>query len=179
MRLRLPGLLIWLVIVWILLWGEVSVANVLSGLVVSILIVVGSGIGSPSKTEPDDRARVSPIHLALFAFFVLAKLVQSNLALARVVMIPGNRIRSGVLAIELRSDQPLVMITVANVITLTPGTMTLESKGSPATLYVNVLQLHDPEAVRRDVADIELRAVKAFGSRKSREQLLSPTKEQR
>jgi multicomponent Na+:H+ antiporter subunit E len=70
------------------------------------------------------------------------------------------------------------MITVANVITLTPGTMTLESKGSPATLYVNVLQLHDPNAVRRDVADIERRAVKAFGSRKSREQLLSQTKEQ-
>lgn len=179
MRLRLPGLLIWLVIVWILLWGEFSIANVLSGLVVSILIVIGSGIGSPSKTEPDERARVSPIHLVLFAFFVLVKLIQSNLALARVVMTPGNRIRSGVLAIELHTDQPLVMITVANVITLTPGTMTLESKGSPATLYINVLQLHDVEAVRRDVEDIELRAVKALGSRKSRQQLLSWTKEQR
>ena len=175
MRLRLPGLLIWLVIVWILLWGELSIANVLSGLAVSILIVIGSGIGSSSRPEPAERARVSPVHLVGFAFFVLFKLVQSNLALARVVVTPGSRIKSGVLAIELRTDQPLVMITVANVITLTPGTMTLEAKGSPATLYINVLQLHDPEAVRRDVADIEARAVKAFGSRRARKELSSPT----
>lgn len=53
--------------------------------------------------------------------------------------------------------------------------MTLEAKGSPATLYINVLQLHDPEAVRRDVADIEARAVKAFGSRRARKELSSAT----
>jgi len=177
-RLRLPGLVIWLVIIWILLWGELSIANVLSGLAVSTLIIIGSGIGSASKIEPDERARVSPVHLLRFACFVFVKLVQSNLALARVVVTPGNRIRSGVVAIELRTDQPLVMVTVANVITLTPGTMTLESKGSPATLYINVLQLLDLEAVRRDVADIERRAIAAFGSRRARQQLLSRTKEQ-
>ena len=178
MRLRLPGFVIWLVIVWILLWGELSIANVLSGLAVSTLIIIGSGIGSTSKIEPDERARISPVHLVRFVLFVFVKLIQSNLALARVVVTPGNRIRSGVVAIELRTDQPLVMVTVANVITLTPGTMTLESKGSPATLYVNVLQLLDLEAVRRDVADIERRAVAAFGSRRARQQLLSRTKEQ-
>lgn len=178
MRLRLPGLLIWLIIVWVLLWGEFSIANVLSGLVVSALIIIGSSVGSTAKTSSEDRARVSPFHLVRFAIFVLYKLIQSNLTLAREIATPGSRINSGVVGIELRTDQPLVMITVANVITLTPGTMTLEAKGSPATLYINVLQLGDPESVRKEVADIEMRAVKAFGSRRARQQLSLLTKEQ-
>lgn len=169
--IRLSGLLVWLVVVWILLWGEFSAANLVSGVVVAWLIVLGSGIGYSSSTARHDRARISPVNLIRFIFYVLFQLIRSNLVLAREILTPGSRIRSGIVSIQLRTDQPAVMVVVANVITLTPGTMTLEASGSPARLYVNVLQLHDPERVRRDVRDIEERAVKAFGSLRAREQM--------
>ena len=60
---------------------------------------------------------------------------------------------------------------VANVITLTPGTITIESLGSPPVLYVNVMHLHDVERVRRDLLHIEELSVRAFGSKAAREQL--------
>lgn len=171
MRLRLPGLLIWLVLLWVLLWGEFTWANVLSGVVVGYSIVLGSGVGQTTTVHWDDRARISPLHLIRFVVFVLLKLIQSNLVLAWEIITPRNKINSGIIAIQLRTESALSMAVVANVITLTPGTMTLESKGSPATLYVNVLHLHDLEQVRKDLLYIEDLSVKAFGSRRARAQM--------
>lgn len=171
MRFRLPGLLIWLVFLWVLLWGEFSWANVISGTVIGYLIVLGSGIGHTTSIHPDDRARISPLHLLKFVFVVLLKLVQSNLVLAWEILTPRNKINSGIIAIQLRTESALSMVVVANVITLTPGTMTLESKGSPATLYVNVLHLHDLDKVRQELLHIEDLSVKAFGSRRARAQM--------
>lgn len=171
MRIRLPGLLIWLVVLWLALWGDFSWANVLSGIVIGFLIVLGSGVGHTTSVHPDDRARIAPFHLAKFTAIVLLKLIQSNLVLAWEILTPRNKINSGIIAIQLRTESAVSMAVVANVITLTPGTMTLESKGSPATLYVNVLHLHDLEKVRRDLLEIEDLSVRAFGSRRARAQM--------
>ena len=56
------------------------------------------------------------------------------------------------------------MMVVANVITLTPGTITIEAHGTPPVLYVNVMHLHDLDGVRRDLLHIEELSVRAFGS---------------
>jgi multicomponent Na+:H+ antiporter subunit E len=57
---------------------------------------------------------------------------------------------------------------VANSITLTPGTATIDVRehedGSPPTLYVHVLHFGDVESIRRDVLRLEQLAVRAFGS---------------
>ena len=60
---------------------------------------------------------------------------------------------------------------VANSITLTPGTMTIEvSDGDdPVVLYVHVLGLADPQSIREDGLDFERLAVRAFGSPGDRE----------
>jgi multicomponent Na+:H+ antiporter subunit E len=67
------------------------------------------------------------------------------------------------------------MMAVANVITLTPGTVTIEVEDSPPVLYVHVLHLHDLEAVRRDLLRIEEFSVRAFGSPAARAQLARNT----
>ncbi len=169
---RSTGLGVWLTALWILLWGEFSWANLISGVIVAVLVVLGSGVGRTTAAKPDDRARVSALHAMVFVAFVLVKLIQSNVTLAWEIMRPKSRIRSGIVAVPLRTDSNAVMTTVANVITLTPGTMTLEATGSPATLYVHVLHLFDIDEVRRDLLHIEDLAVKAFGSRRARRQLI-------
>ena len=61
------------------------------------------------------------------------------------------------------------------VITLTPGSITIESLGSPTVLYVNVMHLHDVEDVRAELLRIEELAVRAFGSAIARAQLMEAT----
>lgn len=171
MRGRSPALVPWLVLLWILLWGNVSIANLVSGVVVSSLIVIGSGPERIGSTSSQDRARISPWHFVMFLGFVAVQLVRSNAVLAREILSTKSRINLGVIAVELRTDSELMMLIVANVITMTPGTITLEVVGSPATLYVNVLHSHDVTLVRRSLLRIEEFAVRAFGSRRTRTQL--------
>ena len=63
---------------------------------------------------------------------------------------------------------------VADAITLTPGTMTVDvfdTDDGPAVLYVHALEVADPEAIRADGLRLEGLAVRAFGSRADRERM--------
>jgi len=106
-----------------------------------------------------------------FVGFVLYKLVEANLYLAWEIVTPQNRINVGVVAVPLRTESTTAAMIVANVITLTPGTITIESLGSPPVLYVNVMHLNDVDQVRHDLLHIEELSVRAFGSAAAREQL--------
>ena len=159
----MSGLGIWLVAIWLLLWNDLSVANVVSGVLVAVAVAV-LGVSRLPKSycagsELGDRPRVSLPHLLYFGGYVLVKLVQANLVLAWEIITPWrDRIHTGIVAVPLRTSSDLAMTVVANVITLTPGTVTIEAKGTPSVLYVHVLHLEEL-------------SVKAFGSRAARAQL--------
>lgn len=169
--LRLSGLLVWLTALWLLLWDDVSVANALAGLLVGIAVLTFARLPRVSRLGPDDRARIRPLALGHLALYVAYKLVEANLVLAWEVLTPRNRINVGVVAVPLRTDSEIAMMVVANIITLTPGTVTIESLGTPPVLYVNVLHLDDLDEVRRGLLRVEELCVRAFGSRRARAQL--------
>ena len=58
------------------------------------------------------------------------------------------------------------MTLVANSITLTPGTLTVEVQDEPPVLYVHCLGLDDPDQVRRDVLDLQRDALLKAGCEK-------------
>lgn len=168
---RISGIVAWLTALWVLLWGEITFANVASGLVVAVVVVTLSGLPRVARRSDDNAARVSLLHTAYFVVYVLYKLVEANLYVAWEIVTPRNRINVGVVRVPLRTESEVAMMVVSNVITLTPGTFTFEVKGSPPVLYVNVLHLHDLEDVRKDLLHIEELSVRAFGSRRARAQL--------
>ena len=111
-------------------------------------------------------------HLLWFGVYVMFKLVQSNLVLAWEIITPWrDRTHTGIVAVRLRTSSDLAMTVVANVITLTPGTITIEAKGTPPVLYVHVLHLDDIERVKAELLHLEELSVKAFDSRAARAQL--------
>jgi multicomponent Na+:H+ antiporter subunit E len=149
MNRLLPPALVF--VVWIALWGELTWANTASGLVVVLLIGY--------LIRPAPRAHeVHPIALVhLVAVFVI-RLVTSSAAVVLTVLAPTpNRLRSGVVAIRLSQDSALVATIVADAISLTPGTLTLEARPEDTVivLYVHVLGLGDPEDIRTDVGGLE------------------------
>jgi len=169
--IRISGVLLWLTVLWVALWHDISVANVVGGLVVGVLVLAIAGAPRFLAGDDPDRSRVRFFRSIHFAGFVLYKLVEANLYLAWEIVTPQNRINVGVVAVPLRTESSVVEMVVANVITLTPGTVTIESLGTPPVLYVNVMHLHDVEQVRRDLHYIEELSVRAFGSARARDQL--------
>jgi multicomponent Na+:H+ antiporter subunit E len=151
-------------VVWLALWGEVSVANLVSGILVVALI------GLIIRPVPR-RHTLNPLSLLrLLAVFVW-RLVSSSATVVLAVIAPTPaRLRSGVVGVSLSQHSRLVATIVADAISLTPGTLTLEARyrdgedpprGSPPVLYIHVLGLADPEDIRADVHRLERLVVSA------------------
>jgi len=145
-RLLAPALVF---VVWIALWGNLSWANVASG-----VLVVGL-IGLIIRPVPRQH-QVHPIAMTKLVLIFFWRLITSSVIVVRTVLAPTpERLVSGVVAVRLQHPSRLVATVVADAISLTPGTLTLEATGEPPVLYIHVLGIDDPEAVREDVRGLE------------------------
>ncbi len=149
-----------LVLLWVALWGTWSFANLAGGVAVAAALV----ILLPTPHRPSGRTRVRPLQALVFAGFFVAKLVQANLHMAWTIVNPWSTSHSGIVAVPIRGCSDGLTTVVANFVTLTPGTLTLDVRTEPPTLYIHVMRLGDPDEVRRDVLRIEALAIRAFGS---------------
>ena len=156
-------LVLWLVVAWVALWREVTVANAVSGLLVAGLVV---WLFPPAQESP---VGVRPLALVRFVVATAVSIVRANLVVAWEVVTPSNRINEGVVAVELASNNPVVVTLVSHAIILAPGTMVIDidrgSEGLPTMLYVHVLHLRSVERVRRDVLELEALALAAVSGR--------------
>lgn len=144
---------------WLLAWGEISVANVVSGIVVAAALLVAF---PPHRRGPSGPS-IRPVGTARLVLYVLGQLVPSNVLVTREILGRRSRIRTGVLAYPLQEPSDAVLSLMAHVIALTPGTMTVEATTDPPVLYVHFLLLDDLDEARRGLARLERLAVAALG----------------
>lgn len=143
---------------WLLLHGEVTVANVLWGVVIGVGLAVVFPIDASAR-----RHRLHPWALVKLIVFVLNELVVSSLEVIRLIIRPTpTTLRAGVVRIPLEHDSPLTTTIVANSITMTPGTMTLTARVEPTELHVHAIGLADVDEFRDSVRALERRVVAAL-----------------
>lgn len=160
---RVPVLLVWFVVLWESLWGRFTLANLISGVVVSLLLVLIVRLPDASLRSYGVR-RIRPLRALWFLVHLAVKVVQANLVLAREIVTPGDTTRPGIIGVPLPDVSDAVVTLIANAFTLTPGSLTIEVLEDPIVVYVHVLHLHDPEQVRADLLDFAAVAVQAFAS---------------
>jgi multicomponent Na+:H+ antiporter subunit E len=166
--MRRIALIAWLTALWVILWRDLTVANVASGALVAVTILGLYRLRTLTLGEEAPRAHtLRPLALARFAGWFVYKLVVSNVVVAREIVTPRDTIRSGIIAVPVIGHSDLVTTVVADAISLTPGTLTLEVRHDPPTLYVHVMHLYDPDRVRRDILTLQLMIVRAIGSREA------------
>lgn len=160
MRQRLP-LALWLVLVWLALWEDLSPANLLIGGALAFVLVSAAPSIGPTRSPT-----LRPVATLRFLLAFAWEVVVANAEVAWQVVNPRNEIREAIVAVPLRQSSSLLTTLVANAVTLTPGTLTLEVErtGEDVTLYVHVLRLGTAEEVRADVLRFEEMIVRAFGS---------------
>ena len=90
-----------------------------------------------------------------FAAFYIRELVLANLRVASDVLTPNPRIRPGVLAIPLEANTDAEITLLANLITLTPGSVSLDLSEDKRVLYVHSMYIDggDVEAYRRSIKE--------------------------
>ncbi len=153
----------WLLLVWVALWRDVSPANLVSGALLSGVVI---WVFPPANDAP---LGVRPLALVRFIGSTALSIVRANLVVAWEVVTPSNRINEGVVAVELQSSNPLVITHVSHAIILAPGTMVIDiDKGTderPTKLFVHVLHLRTVDEVRDEVLELEALALAAVSGR--------------
>jgi multicomponent Na+:H+ antiporter subunit E len=152
----------WLVVVWLLLWGDVSLGNVLAGLVLGVAVLFFFPL--PPVTF---GGRLRPVALLVLAGTFVGELVSASLHVAAVAVRPGYRPRGAIIAVPLRVRTDLNLALTAEVISLVPGTLILDIDRARGVLYVHVLDVRGPEDLagsRERVLAVERRIVRAVGS---------------
>jgi len=135
-----------LAFIWCALRGEFSLGNLAFGFVVGYVVL---WVTSPVVGSAGYLSRVPRV--VSFALFFLKELLLANLRLAYDVVRPIHRMRPGVVAVPLEAHTDTEIAMLANLITLTPGTLTLDVSTDRRVLYIHGVQVADAESFRREI----------------------------
>ena len=152
--------LVWLTLVWMLLWGNVSAANVISGLAVALVITLLLPL-----PEVPVEGRLHPISLARLVIRVGYYLVLSSVQVAWLAIKPGPPPQTAVLRAHLAIKSDLILALAVNVINLIPGSIVLEIDQTRRLIYVHVIDVGSEASVQRfyrQIADVERLMIASF-----------------
>lgn len=127
-------------IIWVAITGKADFTNFAFGFVLSFLIM-----WVVSADDTDQRYfKLVPKTIGLFFYFVV-ELLKANLQVAFDMSTPHYFMHPGIIAVPLDVKSDLGISLLANFITLTPGTLSLDVSDDKSTLYVHAMYLLDKE----------------------------------
>ena len=144
--------------VWVAITGSGTLVNIVFGFFLSAaaLWIVRDEMAAPGYWG---RLRRIGSLLALF----LKELALSAYKVAVMVFSPRLDLKPGIFAFPLTVDRDFEITLLANLITLTPGTLSVYVSEDRKTLFVHAVDCSDPEATRRDIAEgFERKIMEAF-----------------
>ena len=147
-----------LALTWAALTGIFTWNNVLIGFIVgySVLFIAQRSMGSTTYFHKLG-------HVLRFAVFYVWELILANLRVAYDVMVPTYRMRPGVVAIPLDAKTDVEITMLANLITLTPGSVSLDVSSDRRFLYLHAMYIADVEEFRESVKNtIERRVLEVL-----------------
>ncbi len=137
-----------LAIAWVALTGNYEAGNFVIGFVLAYLVL--------QLTQHSKAATryVTNLRLGLiFTLFFLKEMVVSSLRVAFKVLSPNMNLHPAVVAIPLDVKSDATITLLGNLITLTPGTLTLDVSTDRTTMYVHTMDVGDVESFRKSIKD--------------------------
>lgn len=153
---------VFIVAIWNLLWGNFSIANVLSGLLIAVLVLAVFPLPPVHFT-----GRPRPLGILTTAARFVSDLVAASVQVAWLAVRPGPPPRSAVIKVDLYSDSDLYLTLTAEFVSLVPGSVVIEVRRATSTLFVHIIDVDDMDdiaAARRRVLEEERRVMYALAS---------------
>ncbi|PMR76662.1 Na+/H+ antiporter subunit E [Billgrantia endophytica] len=147
-----------LALAWVILSGDFTGLNLVMGLVFGYLTLVL--IEPQVEALKGYPARVPRI--VRFIGFFIKELLLANFKVGFDILTPPWYMQPGVIAMPLEARTELEITMVANLISLTPGTLSLDVSDDRKVLYIHAMFLDDEEELRRNLKEMEYRALELF-----------------
>jgi multicomponent Na+:H+ antiporter subunit E len=154
---------VWLVTLWMLLWGQFTVLASLTGVVVAVFV---TRVFRLPVVELSGRLNLW--YGLVFVVTFVGALVRGSLTVAWQVVNPWGYPGTAVIAVPLRTDDDLIMTHVGVTASLIPGSLILEADRDRRILYLHVVGVSSDEDVERQRESVlrwERRIVMALGSK--------------
>ena len=137
-----------LALIWASVNGEFSLMNLVGGFVLgyAVLFLMQPVIGKTTYFKKVGQ------WLDL-AFFFLKELIVANFSVAYYVLGPRDRMRPAVQAIPLEPAKDISITLLANMITLTPGTLSLDVSPDRKYLFIHNIRVTDIEKSRKEIKE--------------------------
>ena len=149
-------------VIWVLLWGDLSLANLVSGFLLGLLI---TWVFPLPPIDLHGRFRLWP-HTKLIAVLLL-DLVRSSFVVAAQAFHFGHTMRNAVVRVDLKTHSDLYLTLTSELVSLVPGSLVMEARRQESVVYLHVMDVRsraDIVDARRKVLEAEERVVRSFGS---------------
>ncbi|MCF3638607.1 Na+/H+ antiporter subunit E [Rhizobium sp. TRM95111] len=149
---------VFLALAWAAVSGSFTALNLAFGFALgtlSLVLIRGEvhSLGYVSRTR----------RILSLALLFLKELALSAWKVAVLVASPRMELKPGIFAFPLTVDRDFEITLLANLITLTPGTLSVDVSDDRRTLFVHAIDCSDPVAARRDIANgFEKKIMEAF-----------------
>lgn len=137
-----------LAVFWALASGRLTFGTLVVGFIAGFatLFVTRRATGTEAYTT---KARGAVVLALVF----IRELVEANLRLAYDVMTPTHYMRPAIVAVPLDAKSDFEITLLANLITLTPGTLALHVSEDRSVLYIHSVYTPDADRVRRGIKE--------------------------
>jgi multicomponent Na+:H+ antiporter subunit E len=137
-----------LALAWISLTGEISEENFVFGFILGYgMLWLWRGLLGNSTYF------LKVFRVINFVLYFLKELVIANIRVAIEVLTPNLKVKPAIVAIPLSVKSSQKITLLANLITLTPGTLSLDVSDDKKTLYVHTMYMGDADDFRRSIKE--------------------------
>jgi multicomponent K+:H+ antiporter subunit E len=154
-----PVLSVILVVAWLMLAAQISVAHVLLALFLAW--------GIPLICKPflvGTQGVRNPLAAIRLVFLVTYDIVMANIAVARLILGRPDRLKPVFVQVPLKLTQSMSISLLAGIITMTPGTVSADLSEGNTQLLVHALSCDDPDALIAEIKErYEKPLIEIFG----------------
>lgn len=133
---------------WSLLNGAINDANLIIGFIIGYII-----LGSIRRENESTSYFVKVSQTIRFILVFLKELIISSLRVAYDVVTPTDYAKPGIIAVPIDAKTDSEITLLANVISLTPGTLSLDVSKDRKFLYIHAMFIDDPDELRREIKE--------------------------
>ncbi len=127
-----------LALVWMFLSHSYNPSSFIVGYLLGILILLGF------RKFFNSRFYLIKVWAVIKLFFLFIKeLILANISVLKVIIKPKLDMKPGIFALKTDLKQPWEITLLANLITLTPGTLVIDVSDDNSTLYIHAMDIND------------------------------------
>lgn len=98
---------------------------------------------------------IKTIYFIEFILFYLKRLIKSNIAVAYEILTPDFHMKPAIIEVTIGIKNDYEILAMTNLISLTPGTLTLDISDDKKKIYIHSMFVHDVEEFINDIEQLE------------------------